>query len=475
MASLQEISELISSRDLKGAAAALHKLARKPNRADTDWSTAMRLSSAIGDQETTLAFAQGWLAQSPADPRRMIAVIEALSAVSKYDEAAKMARRLQDDPLGAADAYYFQGVFAARHGRRDEALARFRQALKSNPKHTPAWEQIALLNGYDDFNADLDAMMALANQPLSPALAIPLCYALGRAFDHTDDIDKAFQWFSQGGAIREKATPYDIEPYLAYIERLRTTFTPELINHFQNDVGGENIIVVLGAPRSGSTLIEQILATTSGVTPTGEHMLFRMASLPLGSMEPPDMARAADFTNKDWRQMAQTYLLGLRKRFGPARFNTEKSMLNATYAGLMRILMPQAKFIWCDRDLKDTAWSCFRSHINANRWAQKHETCAQYLLAHQKLKDAWANAFGDAFINVSYEGLVQQPEETTQRLFDHAGVERPENWRSFYESDNPVATASLSQVRQPLNEKPVGSWRRYEKFLAPVYERYFGA
>ncbi|GJL92339.1 sulfotransferase family protein [Hyphococcus sp.] len=316
-------------------------------------------------------------------------------------------------------------------------------------------------------------MTALADRPLTPALAVPLCYALARTYDHLGEIENAFKWYAQGAALRDKTTPFDMAPYLAYLGRLRTTFTPELISRFQNESGGENLLIILSPPRSGTTLLEQILATSPKVTPTGEHMVFRNASLPLGSLEPVDMARADSFANKEWRQMAQSYQSGLRKRFGSGAVYTDKSLLNSNYAGLMRILFPQAKFAACVRDKRDTAWSCFRSHINANRWAQRHDSCAQFLHAQDEMQHHWAQIFGEDLVTIHYEDLVQDPGHTTQKLFTHAGLARPDDWDDFYKSGNPVATASLSQVRRPLNDASIGAWRRYEKYLAPAYDRYF--
>jgi hypothetical protein len=95
---------------------------------------------------------------------------------------------------------------------REVAVTCFRRALKENPKHTAAWEQIALLNGYEDVTADLAAMTALADRPLTPALAVPLCYALARTYDHLDEIETAFKLYAQGAALREKATPSILHP-----------------------------------------------------------------------------------------------------------------------------------------------------------------------------------------------------------------------------------------------------------------------
>ena len=471
MASLQRISELIAARQLADAAAALQKTVKK-HKTPQNWQSVMQLAANLGDQETALAAAELWAAQAPGDLMRQVALIEALAGAAKHKKAAKLARKLQDKPAAAADGYYLEGVFQAQMGKRSVALPLFRKAISLHKAHTPAWEQIALLNGYEDFDEDLSAMSDLAGKLTAPKDIIPLLYAMGRAFDQADDTDRAFQCFSNGAALRQRLSPFSLEPLLAYLERLRKTFTPERISELQGNSNGDEILFILTAPRSGSTLTEQILSMAPNVAPAGENTLLRLATLPLGSMEPPDMARAAAFKKGDWRKMAQTYLAAIRRRFGAAKYYTDKSATNYYYAGLIRVLFPDTPMIWCRRDLKDIAWSCFRSRISANEWTQNLDDCARFVEAHEELCAYWAQICGDKLIELPYERLVSEPDATTSALFEKVGIERPAAWSEFYKQEGAVATASLAQVRAPLNNKAVGSWRRYEKHLAPYYDKH---
>ena len=472
MASLQRISDLIAARQLAEAAAALQKTVKK-HKAPQDWQTVMRLAANLGDQETALTAAELWAAQAPNDPIRQVALIEALAGAAKHKKAAKLARKLQDKPAAAADGFYLEGVFQAQIGKRSEALPLFRKAISLHKAHTPAWEQIALLNGYEDFDQDLSAMAELAGKLTAPKDLIPLLYAMGRAYDQADDTDRAFQCFSNGAALRQRMAPFSLDPLLAYQDRLRTTFTPERIQGFQGETKDSNLLFVLTAPRSGSTLTEQILSMAPNVAPAGENTLLRLATLPLGSMEPPDMARAQSFKKNEWRKMGQAYQGSIRRRFGSAKYYTDKSATNYYYAGLIKILFPNTPLIWCRRDVKDIAWSCFRSRISANEWTQSLDDCARFVAAHEQLCTHWSQTCGDMFFELSYERLIDDPDTTTQDLFNNVGLERPENWSEFYKQEGAVATASLAQVRAPLNDKSIGSWRRYEKHLAPYYDKHF--
>jgi tetratricopeptide (TPR) repeat protein len=456
-------------RNLDKAASSLARLVRKKGVANVDWRQAAGLASTVGDMDLALAAVERWRDQDPADPNRQIAVINALGAVARHKDAARLAHKLQGDPRAAGEGYFLEGYYQARFGRTREALELYRRALDVAPNHTPAWEQIALLQGYENPDAAIEKMEQLAKSISNPALLIPLHYALGRAHDHAGNYDSAYQHIEAGAGLREQSSPFDVQPQTDYYARLQTTFTTDLVAQLQSESGGREAIFLVSAPRSGTTLVEQILSTTDQVTATGEHTFIRLASLPLASMEPPDMARAQQFGRKDWQHMAQTYLKGLHRRFRIRRSFTDKSLLNHNFAGLIRILFPDAKIIWLRRDMRDVAWSCFRSRISANQWAQNLTNCIRFLQAHEQLCAHWSRVFGDDMLVVDYEDLVSSPDSATARLFEYAGLERPENWSEFYRAASPVATASLAQVRQPLTQSAVGAWRRYEKQLAPIY------
>ncbi|MEM9619507.1 MAG: sulfotransferase [Pseudomonadota bacterium] len=473
MASLQQISDLIGQRQLGAAGAALRKLVRQKSKPGIDWPTAMNFAGQIGDQETVLAAAQNWRAQAPNDPQRLVAEINALGAVAKHKEAALLSRELQKNARSATDGYYLEGFYQARFANRDKALALCRKAIELNPNHATAWEQIALLNGYEDRDTDIASMLEVEKRISDREQLIALYYALGRAFDHADDTDKAFAYISKGAALRTGPRPFDLAPLHAYLGRLRTTFTPAFVKQHENGDAGAGAIFILSTPRSGSTLIEQILTTAPSVTATSEHVILRNAALDLGNMEPQEMAQTADYKQSDWNKIAQGYFDGLRRRFGTSKVYTDKTLINFYYAGLIRILFPAAKVIWLRRDPRDVAWSCFRSRINANQWAESIDTACGFLKAHHEMCAYWAELFGDRLLTLDFEKLVSDGEATSKQLFDHVGVERPDAWGDFYKSSNPVATASLAQVREPLNTKGVGAWRRYEKHLAPIYDKHF--
>ena len=330
MASLQKISDLVATRQLGSAGAAIRKLVRQKNKPGIDWQTAMSFAGQLGDQESALLAAKNWRLQSPSDPVRLVAEINALGAVARHKEAALLSRELQKNTRSATDGFFLEGFYLSRFGKRDRAIELFRKAISLNPNHATAWEQIALLNGYEDRGADIAAMLNAEKRISDRELLIAIYYALGRAFDHADETEQAFRFISKGAALRTGPTPFELAPLHAYLGRLRTTFNPEFVERYQNGDAGKGAIFVLSAPRSGSTLIEQILSTADNVVPTSEHMILRNASLALGNMEPQEMAVTANYKNMIGTRLRKDILTGYGSVLGAAKTIPTKRLSTTT-------------------------------------------------------------------------------------------------------------------------------------------------
>lgn len=474
--SLQEVETLIAQRNAAEAATMLEKLIARKKQRGTDWPRAIALAQSLGDEESVLKAAAAWAAEAPGDPARQLKQVEALAGVARHGDAAKLARKLQRNPNARADAFYFEGIMRTRFGERDDAIDLFYRALEARPDHTPAWEQIALLDGFKDRGADIEKMHALAAGALAQPLRAPLRYAIARAHDKAGNIEDAFANYAEGAAIIRKSQPFALEPQLNYMERLKATFTAPLIDSMRDQSDrGAGFIFIVGPPRSGTTLVEQILSTARSVTPTGEHLILRLATHPLGNLEPQEVATAQQFSGETWRAMAVNYQRRVARRFGAAACYTDKSMLAHYFLGVIRALFPAAKIVRVSRNLADVAWSCHRSRLSGNRWAYDLDLACRYLKAHDALMDHWSGIDAIDLHHLRYEDLITKPEETTQSLFAHCNLERPADWDAFHQRQNPVATASVAQVRRPLYADAVNAWQRYDRFLKPVFERHFPA
>ena len=361
---LQTVQSLIAERKRHDAAILLEKLIAKKKPGALDWRQAIAFAENLGDIDSAIAAAKKWIAQNPADVTAQLKNIELLGAAARPQKAIQAARALRKNPNAKAEAYFFEGFMSARIGESTAAVDYFRKALNVNPHHAQSWEQIALMGGYDDLQADIATMEELKAASPSANMQVSICYALGRAYDRAGDYDRAFENVAQGAAMARRLQPFNIAPQLAYMQRLQQTFTPSLLNELSDGSNrGANLIFIAGAPRSGTTLVEQILATAKPVSPTGEHTLIRLATNQLGSMEPPEMEQARLRPQRAWRDMATAYEKHLVRRFGTSEIYADKSLLAHYFIGAIRLLFPAAKIIWCRRAHRDVVWSCHRSRI----------------------------------------------------------------------------------------------------------------
>lgn len=471
MASIERVSTLLSQREFGQAKAALRKLLRQKTKAGVDWTVAIGLAHQLADHDAALTATQNWRAGAPNDPERVVAEITALGTVAKHKEAAKLAKTLQKNSVVAADGFYLEAFYVARFGEREKAIALCREALDRRPDQTFAWEHLALLDGFTDPETDIAKMVRVEQTVSAPDQAQAICFALGRAYDRMGEYEKAFHFVSKAAQLRRGPQPFDIRQVRSFLDSLKTSFSMGFISDHEVENAGSGAVFILSPPRSGSTLLEQIISSAQSVKPTSEHAILRNASIQLGGLEPASIAAAASFKREAWRKIGQSYFDGLRRRFGASKVYTDKSLTNYCYAGLIRLLFPKAKFIWLRRDPKDVAWSCFRSRLNGAPWAESLEATCEFLKAHEEICGHWAKLFKGHVLDISYEQLVSAPDETTRQIFEHIEVERPSDWQDFHTRSDPVATNSLAQVREPLNTKGIGAWRRYEQFLKPVYDR----
>ena len=249
-------------------------------------------------------------------------------------------------------------------------------------------------------------------------------------------------------------------------------FPPERLGADPASDRPERPILVIGCARSGTTLLERILATAQGTASGGELKLLRLACLGFSPPSPESVesfVRASGGEAAAWRRVAETYVSKLRTRFGQADAVIDKGLVNYLYVGAVALGLPNARIIHIRRDPMDVAWSCFRRRFNEGLdWSYHFESIAAFLSVYEGVAAYWKRAMPERVLTVEFERLVSDAESETARIFEFAGLERPMDWRSFHEKRGVVLTASQLQVRRPLDADRVGAWRRYEKYLGPL-------
>ena len=359
-------------------------------------------------------------------------------------------------------------------GSRAKSEAAYKEGLALDPGFAEAWWSLADLKTYVFEDAEIAAMeRVLADGKRSRSEVAQLHFAVGRAFEQRREYGQAFAHYARGNALRRLDAPFDIGRFEGRCARIRAFFDRRF---FAERTGsgdpGRAPIFIVGLPRSGSTLIEQILASHSQVEGTMElpniliitRELDGLAANRNGYPETLLGVPAAQLTALGRRYLAQTEPL----RRGHERF-TDKLPNNFSHIGLIHAILPQATVIDARRHPMDTCFSTFKQHFAIGQtFSYDLEDLGRYYRCYLSLMDHWDEVLPGKVLHFQYEQLVHDPEAGIRRLLGHCGLPFESACLSFHETRRSVRTASAEQVRQPLYTSGVGHWQHFEKELEPL-------
>ena len=378
------------------------------------------------------------------------------------------------DPALAA-AHYNLGVTLQNLGRFDEAASSHRRAIELQPSLADAWYSLSMNDSADVTGAELYRMKGLLDQgSLKPAAEATLRFALARALDRRDKVRAACAEYRQANRIRADILPFDAKAHLSYIDRLIRTFDKPFFDERRNwGSVSERPVFIVGMPRSGSTLVERILASHPGVAAAGEHdalrrIVRRLPELTNGGAFPECLA---DIDGRTVEGLAQSYLHSLPETDATALRVTDKMLGNFLRLGLIAIMFPNARVIHCRRDRFDVAVSCYLTNFaNGLRFTYDPAAFAVAWQACERLMAHWREVLPLQIMDVRYEDVVADLENQSRRIVKNCGLNWDDRCLDFHTHKADVKTASFWQVRQPLYASSVGRWRRYRDHLGALWE-----
>ncbi len=353
-------------------------------------------------------------------------------------------------------------------GKAEDATAAFRAALKRKPEYGEAYWALSDMKTVRFEEADIELMhAALSNKSADIHNRIFLNFALGKAREDAGDSAAAFAHFADGNELQASLTPFSPAQFDTYVSEICPVVPAE-----RTPVTGSDTptpIFIVGLPRSGSTLVEQILASHSAIEGTMElpHMpqYAKMLAAEYGSYgEALDTAEASVFEAIGQRYLKET--AGFRE--GRPYF-IDKLPGNFLHIPLITRALPQAVIVDVRRNPLDCGLSCFKQYFSQGQaFSYDLEAIGHYYKSYVALMADWAKAAPGRVLTQSYEDLVSDPEANISKLVEACGVDMEEACLSFHTVDRNVRTASSEQVRQPMNSKGVGRWKRYETELEPL-------
>jgi tetratricopeptide (TPR) repeat protein len=431
------------------------------------WFRAGALVYTLGHREEAIGCFRRAAATGPKTSFGRLGAARALLAEDRDAEAETALRRLLALDRDNAIALDLLGNLLAEAGRFDAARELFARAIANAPLMAGSYYDLVRCRRVTPDDGDLPGRMeaALANPGLEDAQRLRVHLALGKAADDLGDHALAMRHFDAADAVRRRSVSFDSALFDAQIDRLIARCTPAYLSRAQTPRSADPTpVLIVGMPRSGTTLVEQIISSQPEVAAGGELNFWNARGI--AWVQAGAEADEAAFLE----QATADYLRVLRTISSQAAYVTDKMPFNFIWAGLIHLAFPAATIVHCRRAAIDTALSIHQTHFNPQlAFPTGGAELVAYFRSYRRLTDHWRHVLPpDRFIDVAYEDLTRDPEPVIRRLI--AGCGLAWNDACLHPDRNPrvVKTPSKWQARQPIYRDAVQRWRRYEPFLGPL-------
>jgi tetratricopeptide (TPR) repeat protein len=391
-------------------------------------------------------------------------------AETDYAHALELDGKLENAHLG-------KGHLLMEQGEMDAAKTSFQRALELNVDGIGA--KLALVQSYKVTDGD-ENMTSLIQEgekidTMLETKAMSLHFALGKGFDDTKQYNKAFPHFLEGCRLRRKRIEYSTEANDKYVDNIISFFSSDHIKQLRSEACTSDLpIFVLGMPRSGTTLTEQIIASHPDVHGAGELPdLLDISGNPQGNDFSDYPQSLTGITQAELKIMGNRYVTGLAERNPKAARITDKMPANFNCLGLIHLMLPNAKIIHIKRNPVDTCLSNFTKLFGHKSQPQSYDLTeiGLYYRNYARLMDHWREVLPKgSFYEVEYEKLVVDNENQAKALIDYCQLDWDDACLNFHKTKRIVRTASITQVRQPIYNTSVERWRKYETYLEPLLD-----
>lgn len=430
----------------------------------------------LHELEDAVETIQRAIALEPGSYGGYIALANALARSSRTSDAVAAYRKAIELRPEVAGTYLGLGNVLKTLGHQREAIDAYRKGISIQPAFAELYWSLSNLKTFRFDPAEIEAMKAeLARPDLEDGATVHFCFALGKASEDAGDYDRAFEYYERGNMLRRKQESYDPVHTEVIGERIREVFTREFLEQAGGSGhGGVRPVFIVGLPRSGSTLIEQILASHTQVEathelPEGGRLIKFIDRRSVGRTQYPEAVR--QFSAEDFERLGKRYDDETRRYRSGAPYFIDKMPNNFANLGLLSLILPNAVFINAMRDPMDTCLSCYKQlFARGQSFTYDIEDLGYYYLEYRRMMDHWHAAMPGRILDVRYEDVVEDLDRQVRRLLDHCGLPWDDACLDFHNTKRAIRTASSEQVRQPLYADAVQHWQKFGKVLNPLQE-----
>ena len=396
--------------------------------------------------------------------------------LSKYHEGIKLYEESLKIKPENPRVYLSLGHALKTIGERKKSETAYQNTIKHFPSSGEAYWSLANLKTYEFSDKEITNMELSLKRNMHQNELIQMHFALGKAYESNRQFDKSFKHYKDGNWQQRKQISYNAEDYKISID--------EIIDFFENnnnildlkaEAGSDEPIFILGLPRSGSTLIEQILASHSLIEGTQELPNIMAISRDIKLIDQkngyPDNLLKLNQSSFD--ELGKKYIDETKWARSSKPFFIDKMPNNFFHIGLIKLILPKAKIIDARRNPMDACFSCFKQYFaKGQHFTYDLDDIARYYKDYVRLMDYWNKLFPDEIFTIHYEQIIENPNDRIFDLLEFCNVKFEDNCLNFHKSKRPVKTASSEQVRQPMYKTGINYWRNYIKNLDVLLEHF---
>ena len=401
-----------------------------------------------------------------------IKLAEVLREMGRAEEALAQVEQVIDLRPEEVQAHVILALILRELGEEERAIERFERILITNPGCGHLYYQIAMLKPKQELIPVVEKLLGDPELPISDSI---FChFALGNIYRGSKSFDQAFSHFLEANTLYRKTFAYDAGEHALLIDGLIKAYSKSYFRRKRQFGSASQVpVFILGMPRSGSTLVEQIISSHASVHGAGE--LQAISSIILTITQQLEYANPYPecmslFDKKMAEEYSARYLQELALHCPDAKHITDKFPGNYFKIGLIKTLFPDARIIHCQRNPLDSCLSIFFHCIQDWKWSFDLTELGQYYLDYQRLMAHWQNLFPGEIFTVQYEELVMDQETVSKQLIDYLGLEWDEKCLDFHNNERDVRTISNMQVRKPMYKNSMNRWKHYEKHLQPLID-----
>ena len=388
------------------------------------------------------------------------------NAIAAYRKALEIEPSHKEACKGLANAL-------SDYGEIDEAIEVYRRSIEINPEHTEAYRSLAKNKKFSEYDEDIRFMEALyENENFANVQKMHLAFGLGKAYEDLGEYEKSMEFILQANRLKRTTFNYSISEEEELFSKIKRTFSSEFFSNREGTGSQDRTpLFILGMPRSGTSLVEQILASHPDVYGAGELNDLARLTNEISSTESSKKfpVSIVDLNSETLADLGKQYVACIRHRSGTAKYITDKMPQNFFYIGLIKVILPKAKIINCTRDPMDNCLSLFKNFFNeAHHYSYDMTELGQYYKLYLNLMQYWRDTLPGFIYDLAYERLVADQEDQIRRLLAFCDLPWDAACLDFHKTRRKVKTASNAQVRRPIYKDSVKLWKRYEKQLEPL-------